>query len=144
MARRDPRPYIYFAIDQLFVIAYVYVLAAVIPNRLPSAAFHLWTIPVCLQIMALGTASAFVFPGQARRGRLVAIVGGSALLLSTILLIVRLLISVAFLTGVYGAFGQAVAMGALVGLALIIEVVALVPIVQMKYLMSRAGRRAYA
>ena len=74
----------------------------------------------------------------------VAIAGGSLILLSTFLIIVRLLASAAFLAGVYGAFGQAAASGALVAVALVIEVVALLPIVQVKWLMSRAGRRVYA
>jgi hypothetical protein len=54
-----------------------------------------------------------------------------------------LLASAAFLAGVYGAFGKAAASGALIAVALVIEVVALLPIVQVKYLMSRAGRRVY-
>ena len=65
------------------------------------------------------------------------------LLLTTIILIVRVLVSAAFLAGVYGAFGKAAATFALVAVALVIELVALLPIVQIKYLMSRAGRRAY-
>src|SRR4029078_9472942 len=62
---------------------------------------------------------------------------------SVIFLLVRILISAAFLSGVYGAFGKAAAMTSLVAVALIVEVVALLPIVQFKFLMSRAGRRAY-
>ena len=34
-------------------------------------------------------------------------------------------------------------MSALVGVALIVEIVALLPIVQIKFLLTRAGRRAY-
>ena len=140
--RRDPRPYIYYALDQLCVIAYAYVLAAVIPNRQPSAAVHLWAIPVAMQILALGTLS-IVVPPVRRIGRLVAIGGGSLVLALTILLIVRVLVSAAFLAGVYGAFGQAAATFAVVAVALVIELVALLPIVQVRYLMSRAGQRAY-
>jgi hypothetical protein len=58
-------------------------------------------------------------------------------------LLVRIAISAAFLAGVYGAFGQAAATFALVMVALVIELVALLPIVQVKYLMTRAGRRAF-
>ena len=44
--RRDLRPYIYFGINQLFVVIYFYVLKYVIPNRLMSATIHLWALPV--------------------------------------------------------------------------------------------------
>jgi hypothetical protein len=140
--KRDPRPVIYLALDQLCVIVYAYVIHSVIPNRLPSAMAQLWSIPICMQIMAIGCASVFV-PQWKRIGRLVAIAGGSLLLLSTIVLIVRVLVSAAFLAGVYGAFGKAAATFALIAIALVIEAVALLPIVQIKYLMSRAGRRAF-
>lgn len=140
--KRDPRPIIYLALDQLCVIVYAYVIRSVIPNRLPSAMLQLWSIPLCMQVMALGCASVFV-PQWKRIGRLVAIVGGSLLLLSVIVLIARVLVSAAFLAGVYGAFGKAAATFALIAIALVIEAVALLPIVQIKYLMSRAGQRAF-
>jgi hypothetical protein len=144
LPRRDRRPFIYYVLDQLLVVVYAYVLAKVIPNRLPTAALHLWSIPACMQLMAIGTALGL---GRLRRfariGWQAAIAGGSLLLLTTLILIVRVLVSAAFLAGVYGAFGQAAATFALVAIALLIEVVALLPIVQIKYLMSRAGRRAY-
>jgi hypothetical protein len=141
--KRDPRPIIYLALDQLCVIVYAYVIRSVIPNRLPSAMLQLWSIPLCMQVMALGCATVFV-PQWKRIGRIVAIVAGSLLLLSVIVLIVRVLVSAAFLAGVYGAFGKAAATFALIAIALVIEGVALLPIVQIKYLMSRAGQRAFA
>jgi hypothetical protein len=141
-SRKDPRPYIYLAIDQLAVIAYVVVIVKVVPTWLTSAKANLWSIPLALQIMAIGTASIYV-PAWKRTGRKVAIVGGSLLLLTTFIIIVRLLASAAFLAGVYGAFGKAAASGALIAVALVIEAVALLPIVQVKWLMSRAGRRVY-
>jgi hypothetical protein len=140
--RRDPRPYIYLALDQLFVSAYVIALV-VMPNRLTSASVHLWLFPVLLQVTAAGMAAIF-WPRARRLGRVIALIGGSLILASTVLLIIRLLVSAAFLAGVYGAFGQAAATFAIVAVALVIEVVALLPIVQVKYLMSRAGRRAYS
>ena len=142
---RDIRPYVYFGLNQLFAVAYVYVLSSVIPNRLMSAAVHLWTLPVLMQLIALGMATTFVRAPEVRRiGWWVAVVSASVLLLSTVLLIIRVLVSAAFLAGVYGAFGKAAAMSALIGVALVIEVVALVPLFQIKYLRTRAGRRAYA
>jgi hypothetical protein len=141
--RRDLRPYIYCGLDQLAVIAFWVVIAKLIPTWMTSAKIHLYSIPVGYQIMALGTAGVLV-PGRRALGWWIAVIGGSLILVSTFLIIVRLLASAAFLAGVYGAFGKAVASGALIAVALVIEVVALLPIVQVKYLMSRAGRRVYA
>lgn len=140
--RRDPRPIIYFALDQLFAFGYAYVIAAVIPNRLPSAWLHMWTIPLFAQVMAAGM---FVqrWDGARQKGWWVALIGCSLLVLSTIILILRVLVSAAFLAGVYGAFGQAAATFALIAVALVVEVVLLLPLVQAKYLMSRAGKRAF-
>jgi hypothetical protein len=143
MARRDVRPYLYLALDQLFVVVYVVALLVVIPNRLPSAAIHLWLIPGSLQVMAVGMATVF-WPRARSVGRLVALVSGSIVLALTVLMIVRMLVSAAYLAGVYGAFGEGAMTFALVAVALTIELVALLPIVQVKYLMSRAGRQAYA
>lgn len=143
--RRDVRPFIYLGLNQLFVIIYFYVLTYVIPNRLMSAAIHLWTLPVLMQAMALGMAAIFVRAENLRRvGWWIAVGAASLLVASTILLIIRVLISAAFLSGVYGAFGKAAAMSALIGVALVVELVALLPLFQIKYLMTRAGRRIYA
>jgi len=134
---RDLRRWIYGGLDVVFAAVYAIAIWKVIPNRLPSAAAHLWTFPLATLGMACGTLLG------TRRGWWIAVVGGSAVLLAMVLLIVRILISAAFLAGVYGAFGKAAATFALVMIALVIELVALLPIVQIKYLMTRAGRRAY-
>jgi len=135
--RRDVRRWIYISLDVLFGVLQAGLIMWVIPNRLPSAAVHLWTLPVGM----IGMAAGMIVGG--RRGWWIAVVAGSLVLFSTILMIVRILISAAFLAGVYGAFGKAAAMTALIGVALIVELVALLPIVQIKFLMSRAGRRVY-
>jgi hypothetical protein len=135
--RPDTRRWIYGGLDLLLAGVYALVIWKVIPNRLPSGAFHLWTLPVCTLVMGAGT----LYGG--RHGWWTAIAAGSALLFSVIVLIVRILISAAFLAGVYGAFGKAASTFAVVSVALIVEVVALLPIVQIKFLMTRAGRRAY-
>jgi len=142
-SRRDVRPYIYYALDQLFAIAYVVAIVALIPNRHASVAIHLWLIPIAMQVMAIGTLLVVV-PAARPAARLVALAGGTLVLALTVLLLVRVLVSAAFLASVYGAFGQAAASFAFVFVALLVELVALLPIVQVKYLMSRAGRAAYA
>jgi len=135
--RPDARRWIYGGLDLLFGAVFAFTISSIIPNRLPSAAFHLWTLPMCTLAMGAGTLVG------GRYGWWTAIAAGSALLLSIIVLIVRILISAAFLAGVYGAFGKAASTFAIVAVALIVEVVALLPIVQIKFLMTRAGRRAY-
>jgi hypothetical protein len=134
--RSDPRRWIYGGLDLVFAAAYAFAIWKVIPNRLPSAAAHLWTFPVATLAMAVGT----LLGG--RKGWWIAVIGGSAILASTFALIVRIAISAAFLAGVYGAFGKAAATFSLVMIALVIELVALLPLLQVKYLMTRAGRRA--
>lgn len=140
--KRDPRPTIYGALDQIFAVVYAVALWRVIPNRLASASLHLWALPVLAQVMALGTLSAWV-PRVRRWGWWTAVVSGSLMLAFTVLLIIRVLVSAAFLAGTYGAFGKAAASTAMIGVAVVVEVVALLPIVQIKYLMTRAGRRAF-
>jgi len=143
--RRDSRPYIYYGLDQVFVAIYAYVIISVIPNRMMSGQVHLWALPVLMQVVAAGMATSFQRNPEARRfGWWLAVIGASLLLLTTILLIIRVLISAAFLSGVYGAFGKAAAMSALIGVALVVELVALLPLFQLKYLMTRAGRSVFA
>lgn len=134
---RDARRWIYGGLDAVFAVIYAAVIVLVIPNRLPSAAIHLWTFPAAAAAMAIGTLAG------GRRGWWLAVIAGSAMLLSVFVLIVRIAISAAFLAGVYGAFGQAAATFAIIAVALVVEIVALLPLVQVKYLRSPAGRRAY-
>lgn len=140
---RDIRPYIYLALNQIFAIVYFYLVISIIPNRLPSAKVHLYAVPIIMQIVALGAATIFV-PSLRKIGRIVVLVGMSLLLALTIVLIVRVLISAAFLSGVYGAFGKAASSTALMGVAIVIEAVGLLPLFQIKYMRTRAGRRAYS
>jgi hypothetical protein len=135
--RKDVRRWIYGGLAGGFALAYGVAVIAIIPNRLPSAQLHLWTLPIFTAVLAGG-----LFAGG-RHGWWTAIVGGSAVLLAVILLIVRILVSAAFLAGVYGAFGRAAAMGGLVAVALIVEIVALLPICAIRWLMSRGGRRVF-
>jgi hypothetical protein len=133
---RDLRRWIYAGLDLLFAALYTIAIWKVIPNRLPSAMLHLWTFPLASLAMAIG-----MLIGRPR-GWWIAVLGGSFALASLVLLIVRIAISAAFLAGVYGAFGKAAATFALVMIALVVELVALLPIVQVKYLMTRMGRHA--
>lgn len=135
--RSDPRRWIYAGLDVALALIQAILIWKVVPNRLPSASVHLWTLPICTFALGLGMIRG------GKQGWWIGVVAGSVALLSTVLLIVRIVISAAFLSGVYGAFGKAAAMTAMISVALIVELVALLPIVQVKYLMTRAGRRAF-
>jgi hypothetical protein len=135
-ATRDARRVIYGVLDVVLAVVYAIAIWKVIPNRLPSAAIHLWSFPIASLVIGAG----MLLGGP--RGWRIAVVGGSLVLLSLFLLIVRIVISAAFLAGVYGGFGKAASTFALIMIALVIELVALLPLAQVKYLMTRAGRRA--
>jgi hypothetical protein len=134
---RDPRRKIYGVLTLIFGAVYAFCVLKIIPNRLPSALLHLWAIPIFTFAMAIGLLRG------GRHGWWLATIGGSAVLLSSIMLILRILVSAAFLAGVYGAFGKAASTFALVSVALVVELVVLLPLCAVRFLMSRAGRRAY-
>lgn len=133
----DPRRWIFGGIALGIALVQMYCAVAVIPNRLPSAALHLWSFPLFTLLMAAGTLSGM------RLGWWIAVCAGGALLLSVMLVIVRILVSAAFLAGVYGAFGKAAATFSFVAIALIAQVVGLIPIFHIRWLMSRRGKRAF-
>jgi hypothetical protein len=133
---RDPRRWIYGGLDLGFAAVYAVVIWWGIPSRAPAPTLHLACFPAAAAAMATG-----MFAGGPR-GWWLAAIAASLSLAATIALIGRLLISAAFLAGVYGAFGEAAAAGALVIVALVIELVGLLPVVQLRYLRSAAGRRA--
>ena len=135
--KQDPRRWIYGGLALGIALVQMYCAVAVIPNRLPSAALHLWSFPLFTLLMAAGTLSGM------RAGWWVAVCAGGALMLSVMLVIVRLLVSAAFLAGVYGAFGKAAATFSFVAIALIAQVVGLIPIFHIRRLMSRRGKRAF-
>jgi hypothetical protein len=135
--RADSRRWIYSGLDLAFGLMQLILIWKVVPNRLPSASFHLLTLPAMTLLMGVG----MMLGGP--RGWKIAVVAGSVALFSTVLLILRIVISAAFLSGVYGAFGKAAAMTAMMSVALLVELVALLPIVQVKYLLTRGGRRTF-
>lgn len=135
--RPDTRRWIYGGLAVLFAIIQAICLWKVIPNRLPGAFVHLVSFPLLTGVMAIGTLAG------GKYGWWTAVLAGTGVIVSTTLVIVRILISAAFLAGVYGAFGKAAATFSFVAVALIVQAVALLPIVQLKWLMTRAGRRAY-
>ena len=134
---RDPRRFIYVAIDVVFTVAYLIVLSDLLHNRHAWARAILYLLPLATAVMAVGTAM-----GR-KVGWWMTIGAGTAMLVWTVGFIILLLTTASFLSGVYGAFGKAAASGMLLAVAIIIEVVAFLPALQLKWSLTRAGRRAF-
>jgi hypothetical protein len=135
-ARRDLRPFVYAGFDFLYA-AFFLVVAVLAPSRHLFEKLVLMGLP--LTALAMGVAMFLRGPW----GRTIALVGCGCLLGVELLLIVLLLLSAAFLSGVYGSFGSGAAALALVVVALSFELVALLPALQLGYLLTGAGRRAF-
>jgi hypothetical protein len=136
-ARREVRPYIYAGLD--FVMAVVYALVLLqAPTRHALHATLLWST-----VGAVGLAGAGML-WRSRWGWRAAAAGCALLLLLAVSLLVLILLSASFLAGVYGSMGRGAASMALLAGALVIEIMALLPAFQLKFLMTRAGRRHYA
>lgn len=135
--RRDPRPHIYAGVDALTAIIWAWLVATKMPNRHGWATLLLWGM-IALPVV-MGAAMLVRRRWSWRAGALAC----GVLLLSWLILVVVLLMTAGFLAGVYGGFGEAAAMGSAVAALLSLEVVALLPALQLKYLMTRAGRRQF-
>ena len=133
---REVRPYIYAGFDFAFALIYAgLVLQA--PSRHGMSNVLLW-----------GTVAAVVVAGAGmlwrnRWGWRVAAAGCGLLLMLTAVLLALVLASASFLSGVYGSMGRGAAVFALLGGALIVELCGILPALQLKFLMTRAGRRHY-
>jgi hypothetical protein len=135
--RRDPRRWIYGGLDAVLAAAYLVAIATVARSRFTEGRLLLALLPAFAGAAAVGT-----FAGG-RWGWRVACIGCGGLLAVAAWLLLALCVDAAFLAGVYGAFGAGAATVALIAGLLVIELVALVPALQLKWLRTRAGRRAY-
>ncbi|GAB4521083.1 MAG: hypothetical protein Tsb0020_39700 [Haliangiales bacterium] len=134
---RDPRVLIYAGFDVAMAIVYAALLFGIIPNR------HAWVQGLSGGLVAAAAAMGVAMLARRPWSWWLGVGASAALLALALVWLVLCLLSAAFLTGTYGSFGQAGALFALLGAALIIELVALLPALQLKYLMTRAGRRAF-
>lgn len=135
--RPDLRRWVYAGLD----LAMALVCAALIsgaPSRHLGGAVLLWSMVGALAVA--GVATCVRHP----RARLVAAGACALLLLVELLFLVALVASAAFLAGVYGSFGKGAALIALVVGALSFELVALLPALQLRFLLGRAGKRAFS
>lgn len=134
--RPDIRRWIYAALDLVFAVIYFILATRIALTQSPLDRFQLLTLPVFAAVMAAGMLI------SKKHGWWISVIGCSALLISAVIIIARILISISFLAAVYGGFGKAASSFALLAVALIVEVVVLLPLFQLKYLLSRAGRRS--
>jgi hypothetical protein len=133
----DRRPWIYGSLDASFLLFYLLLVTIIIPSRHTGGLLLQWFL---VGAMAMACGGMFY---RSRWGWRLAVAGCALLLLSEFVLLVLVLVSASYLAGVYGSFGQAASALALVVAALSIQLVALLPAFQLKYLLTRAGRRAY-
>lgn len=119
-------------------VLYALVLFVVIPSR------HTWVQGLSILVVAAPLAMAAAMLIRAPWSWALGVASSALLLGLALLLLVLTVSSAAFLAGVYGAFGLAASALALVAAALIIELVALLPAFQLKFLLTRAGRRCFA
>lgn len=134
----DVRPLVYGVLDVALFAVYAYVFAAVIPS---SSA---WVTGIQIAVPAAALAAAVGTLSRRPAGRRAAVIGCAALLGLAAVLLVCVAASGAFLAGVYGAYGRASVVLSVLVSALIVQFVALVPALQLKYLLTRAGRAAFA
>jgi len=131
---RERRPYIYAGFDFAFAALYAFLLWQV-PTRHGLHGALLWSTVGAVVLAGAGMVV------RNRWGWRVAVAGCGALLLVTVALLVLVLLSASFLSGVYGSMGQGAATMTILAGALIVELVGLLPAFQLKFLMTRAGRR---
>jgi hypothetical protein len=137
MGARDIRPYAYAAVDFGLAVAYAVLFTAISPTRHAGGRALLWAIVITIAVMGAATL------WRSRWGWRIAAGACGLLLALQVALLALLVSSAAFLAGVYGAFGRGAAVLTLVVAALTIQLVGLLPALQLKFLMTRAGRRSY-
>ncbi|MBZ0236687.1 MAG: hypothetical protein K8M05_30445 [Deltaproteobacteria bacterium] len=134
---RDPRRWIYIGADIVFTIGFLWAFSELLHNRFGWARGILYVLPACTLIMAVGTAV------RGKWGWIATLVGGTGMILWAIAFIIVLLVTASYLSGVYGAFGKAAASGAILSTAFVVQFAATLPALQMKWAMTRGGRRAF-
>ena len=134
---RDVRRWIYGGLDAAFAVVYAIALATVVHSRNWQGQVMLASLPALAACAAAG-----MFAGRGWGWRVACLACGGLLVVATWILL-ALCLDAAYLAGVYGSFGKSMAGFALVTGLVVIELVALVPALQLKWLRSRAGRRAF-
>jgi hypothetical protein len=134
---KDPRKWIYSVADFVFTIGYLWAFSELLHNRFGWARSILYILPACTLLMGIGTLV------SGKGGWIATVVGGVGMLLWTVAFIILLLVTASYLSGVYGAFGKAAASGAILSTAFVVQFGATLPALQLKWVMTRGGRRAF-
>lgn len=136
--RRDPRVFIYAGFDFAVAVIYAIAFGRYLPAFRPGPALMCWVLVAAVALMGAGMLM------RGRWGWRIAVGACGTLLALEVVLLVLILTAAAFLAGVYGSFGRGGAGMAVLAALVTIEVIALLPALQLKFLMTRAGRRAFA
>jgi len=132
---REVRPYIYAGLCFALGLVYFVLFTWVLPNR------HVWVSMLLYSFVVAVFAMGGAMLIRGRKSWFVAVAAGGYMLLAWVVTLVLILMTASFLAGVYGAFGKAASMFALMTAVLSFQLVALLPMLQVKFLMTRAGRR---
>jgi hypothetical protein len=135
-SRREIRPFIYAAFDLAMAVVYA-LLITQSPTRHAGHSLLLWSMVAAVLVAGAGML------WRSRWGWRAAVAGCVALLAVTVAILILILLSASFLAGVYGSMGRGAATVAILAGALAIEVCGLLPAFQLKFLLTRAGRRHY-
>jgi hypothetical protein len=133
---KDSRRWIYAGADLVFTIGYLWAFSELVQNRFGWARAILYLLPLCTVLMAAGTLL------RGKIGWILTVAGGTGMLVWTVAFIILLLVTASYLSGVYGAFGKAAASGAVLSTAFVVQFGATLPALQLKWAMTRGGRRA--
>ena len=135
--RTDPRVFIYAGFDLLFAIIYAVVFTKLLPAFRVGPALLCWVLVLAVALMGIGMLL------RGKWGWRIAVGACGTMLLLEVVLLVLMLTAAAFLSGVYGSFGRGGAGMTVLAALVTIEVIALLPALQLKFLLTRAGRRAF-
>jgi len=133
----DPRRVIYAVIDLMFTLGYVIAFDVLVPNRHGWAELVLHVLPTCTALMGVAALVGTRFSWW------VTVVAASTMLVWAVGFMIVLVRTASYLAGVYGAFGKAAATGSLLATAFVIQFAATLPALQLKWALTRAGRRAF-
>lgn len=134
---RDVRRWIYAGTDIIFALGYLWAFSELLHNRFGWARAILYLLPACTVIMAVGTLV------RGWGGWIATVAGATGMLLWAVGFIILLLVTASYLSGVYGAFGKAAASGAILSTAFVVQFAATLPALQLKWALTRGGRRAF-
>ena len=121
----------------MLAVLYGLALFWLIPNR------HGWVVALSWLVVLSPVVMAMSMIARRSWSWWSAVAGCAVLLSLAVLFLVATVTSAAFLAGVYGSIGRAASAFALIGAALIIEFMGILPALQLKFLMTRAGRRCF-